>query len=144
MPRIKKNSDIDRRFGARLRAARIQAGLTQQELGQKLGLVTIQKYESGALRIPASMLLDAAKATGVDPSFFWEEADEVFDESGVLAPEQGKRMSGDSKELIAAFMNLRKTASRKLALTFLKSLVRTEHASDAEDRDASSVGPEKP
>ena len=58
---------IDIETGANLRSARKAKGLSQMELGRVLGITfqQIQKYERGANRISASMLVQAAHTLGV-------------------------------------------------------------------------------
>lgn len=60
---------LDAKIGAKLRAFRLQTGLTQQELATKCGLSfqQVQKYETGANRIPASRLFPLARALHVRP-----------------------------------------------------------------------------
>ena len=55
---------IDRRLGQRLRARRLEAGLSQERLAELLGLTfqQVQKYEKGVNRIAASRLFDIAVA----------------------------------------------------------------------------------
>jgi transcriptional regulator with XRE-family HTH domain len=64
-------ADLD--IGARLRTARLAAGLTQERLGKKLGITfqQIQKYEKGANRLSGSRLVQAAEAVGVTPAYFF-------------------------------------------------------------------------
>ena len=61
---------LDQRIGARLRAARLVEGLSQQDLGSRLGVTfqQIQKYERGTNRIAASRLCEAAVILGIEPA----------------------------------------------------------------------------
>jgi transcriptional regulator with XRE-family HTH domain len=67
MPKRRSDSEfsnqVNFRFGARLRRARELRGITQQELGQALGVTfqQVQKYESGKTNINLDRLLSAAK-----------------------------------------------------------------------------------
>lgn len=58
---------IDRRIGDNLRQARKGAGLSQEALGEKLGVTfqQVQKYEKGVNRIAAGTLWQASCAIGV-------------------------------------------------------------------------------
>lgn len=60
---------LDIAAGARLRALRMRAGMTQQELGRAIGVTfqQIQKYETGANRMAVSTLLRICDALGRDP-----------------------------------------------------------------------------
>ena len=66
---------IDRRIGERIRNRRWVMGLTQRELGEKLGIrpQQIQKYEAGASRISASRLWQVANALETEVSDFFED-----------------------------------------------------------------------
>ena len=61
---------IDIEVGLNLRRARLARGFTQTELGDALGISfqQIQKYERGANRVSASMLVKAARFLGVSPA----------------------------------------------------------------------------
>jgi transcriptional regulator with XRE-family HTH domain len=65
---------IDQHVGGQLRLRRAQAGLTQTELGSKVGLSfqAVQKYESGENRISASRLYQLARILDVPLSYFFE------------------------------------------------------------------------
>lgn len=65
---------VDVTVGKRIRAARIMAGVTQEELASKLGITfqQIQKYESAHNRISASRLFDLAYALNLRPEHFFE------------------------------------------------------------------------
>lgn len=57
-------SGVDRQIGARVRARRLDIGMSQEQLGQTIGVTfqQIQKYERGVNRVSASTLLDIANA----------------------------------------------------------------------------------
>lgn len=61
---------IDVAAGAELRAARKQAGISQEKLAQSVELTfqQIQKYENGTNRISLSKLVAMAECIGVDPA----------------------------------------------------------------------------
>jgi transcriptional regulator with XRE-family HTH domain len=66
-----KNLTLSEEIGARLRQLRAQAGLTQDQLAEKLGISkrTQGNYESGASDAPASYLSLAASELGFDVAF---------------------------------------------------------------------------
>jgi|GEM_PF-5431611 len=68
------NHPFDVHVGWRLRHCRCLAGMTQQQLGEKLGIKVeqIQKYETGATGISANHMRDIAAAMEVPVSFFFE------------------------------------------------------------------------
>lgn len=59
-------------LGKLIRARRIEAHLSQDELGQALGVSfqQVQKYEKGVNRVSAGRLAQIAKALGEDISYF--------------------------------------------------------------------------
>ncbi|SET79856.1 helix-turn-helix domain-containing protein [Oceanicella actignis] len=69
---------VDVHVGKRVRHRRWMVGMTQQQLGEKVGIKfqQIQKYETGMNRISASRLWDIARALGVPVSFFFEGLEE--------------------------------------------------------------------
>lgn len=67
---------IDRHVGARVRMRRLVVRMSQERLGEALGITfqQIQKYEKGANRIGASRLQQIAKILGVPVEFFFDGA----------------------------------------------------------------------
>lgn len=70
-----KPNPIDVHVGNRLRLRRTLLGLSQQKVGEALGLTfqQVQKYERGTNRIGASRLWDLAGVLDCPVSFFFEE-----------------------------------------------------------------------
>lgn len=68
---------VDVHVGKRVRHRRWMVGMTQQQLGDIVGIKfqQIQKYETGMNRISASRLWDIAQALDVSISFFFEGFD---------------------------------------------------------------------
>ena len=64
----------DAGFGKKIRLRRVECGMSQEQLGEKLGLSfqQVQKYEKGTNRVGASRLQQVAKALGVPVSFFYD------------------------------------------------------------------------
>lgn len=62
-------------IAARVKQARIRAGLSQEALAARIGLSfqQVQKYESAGNRISAGRLLDIANALALPPAWFFEE-----------------------------------------------------------------------
>lgn len=72
----RRPNPIDIHVGGRVRLRRMLLGMSQEKLGEHLGLTfqQVQKYEKGINRIGASRLFDLAQVLGVPVSFFYEEA----------------------------------------------------------------------
>ncbi len=66
---------VDMHVGTRIRLRRTLMGLSQEKLGEMVGLTfqQIQKYEKGANRVGASRLYQFAKVLDVPPSFFFDD-----------------------------------------------------------------------
>lgn len=85
---VKKNPNpIDVYVGSRVRMRRMLVGLSQEKLGERLGLTfqQVQKYEKGSNRVSASRLYQMAQILGVPVQFFFEDL-----------PEQAKGEFGNS------------------------------------------------
>jgi transcriptional regulator with XRE-family HTH domain len=68
-------ADID--VGRRIRARRIAQGMSQTELGNRLGVTfqQVQKYEKGINRVGAGRLVRVAEALEVPVAFFFAGTD---------------------------------------------------------------------
>lgn len=73
--RNRRRTRVDTSVGQRLREARLLAGLSQAQLGARIGVSfqAVQKYESGENRLSASRLLAVAEFLGRPVSFFFNE-----------------------------------------------------------------------
>ncbi len=92
-----KPNPIDVHVGARVRLRRTLLGLSQEKLGEALGLTfqQVQKYERGANRISASRLFDFGRTLDVPISFFF---DDMSAETRATSPAQ---LAGASPEAVA-------------------------------------------
>jgi transcriptional regulator with XRE-family HTH domain len=114
---------VDVHVGKRVRHRRWMVGMTQQQLGEAVGIKfqQIQKYETGMNRVSASRLWDIAKAMDVDVRFFFEGIEEGVTDS---APEEGKtespKMQGDlladkeALELVRSYYAIPENQRRRL------------------------------
>jgi transcriptional regulator with XRE-family HTH domain len=70
----KSPNPVDKHVGSRMRTRRLLAGLSQEKLGEALGITfqQIQKYEKGTNRISASRLQQAARVLSVPVEYFYE------------------------------------------------------------------------
>jgi transcriptional regulator with XRE-family HTH domain len=61
-------------MGRRIRLRRLEAGISQEELGDKLGVTfqQVQKYERGLNRVSAARLQLIAEMFGVEIPFFYD------------------------------------------------------------------------
>lgn len=70
----KAPNPIDKHVGSRVRMRRMMVGMSQEKLGESLGITfqQIQKYEKGTNRIGASRLQQISVVLGVPVAFFFE------------------------------------------------------------------------
>jgi transcriptional regulator with XRE-family HTH domain len=72
----KRPNPIDVHVGSRIRLRRNMLGISQEKLGENLGITfqQVQKYEKGTNRVGASRLQAIASILEVPVSFFFEDA----------------------------------------------------------------------
>ncbi|MCO5064124.1 MAG: helix-turn-helix transcriptional regulator [Rhizobiaceae bacterium] len=72
----KKANPIDIHVGSRIRLRRNMMGMSQERLGERLGITfqQVQKYEKGTNRVGASRLQAISNILGAPVSFFFEDA----------------------------------------------------------------------
>ncbi len=70
-----KPAPVDIHVGSRIRLRRTLLGMSQQRLGDAIGLTfqQVQKYERGTNRVGASRMHDLARALDVPISYFYED-----------------------------------------------------------------------
>src|SRR5579883_2782253 len=79
-----KPNPVDVHVGARVRLRRTLLGMSQEKLGEAIGLTfqQVQKYERGANRIGASRLWDMSRILNCPISYFFEEIDATAASTG--------------------------------------------------------------
>jgi transcriptional regulator with XRE-family HTH domain len=109
----KQPNPIDVHVGSRLKLRRTMMGMTQEKLGDALGVTfqQVQKYEKGANRIGASRLQEIAKILDVPVSFFFEDAKQAIETPAAMG-----RMEYGFAEEITAFDVPRGASSEAHAL----------------------------
>ena len=100
---LKVPNPIDKHLGSRVRMRRMLLGLSQEKLGEALGVTfqQVQKYEKGMNRIGASRLQDIAKILDAPPSFFFEGAPTA---AAAAAPQCGFS-EGQSATFVVDFLS---------------------------------------
>lgn len=100
----KKPNPVDAHVGSRVRLRRMLLGMSQERLGDSMGLTfqQVQKYEKGVNRIGASRLFQISRILDVPVQFFFEEAPHVGD------ARQARGMAeAASESFILEFLNTR-------------------------------------
>lgn len=82
---------VDLHVGARIRLRRTLLGMSQERLGEALGLTfqQVQKYERGVNRVGASRLYDLARVLDVPVSFFFDDMPD-----SLIAEHPSERLTG--------------------------------------------------
>ncbi len=112
---------VDVHVGKRIRHRRWMVGMTQQQLGEIVGIKfqQIQKYETGMNRVSASRLWDIAAALDVSISFFFEGL-ETAGEDIVHQATSADKLKGDlladkeALELVRAYYAIPEIQRRRL------------------------------
>jgi transcriptional regulator with XRE-family HTH domain len=102
----RKPNPVDIHVGTRVRFRRMLLGMSQEKLGEKLGLTfqQVQKYEKGVNRIGASRLFDLSQVLGVPVQFFYEEAPLTADQQAQVHAGFAEK---PSESYIVEFLNTR-------------------------------------
>src|SRR5271167_5248440 len=87
-------SPIDVHVGSRIRLRRTLMGMSQERLGEALGLTfqQVQKYERGVNRVGASRLFDLSRVLDVPISFFFDDMPDSL--AANFGGQPGRRSAG--------------------------------------------------
>ncbi len=125
---------IDVHVGSRVRLRRKLLGMTQEKLGEAIGVTfqQIQKYEGGSNRIGASRLFDLARVLDVPVEFFF---DDMSDDVAACSPGQSKGTASEAVdvgldpmakretlELVRAYYKIQNASVRKRILNLARAL----------------------
>ena len=105
---------VDVHVGQRVRQRRWMLGMTQQQLGDQVGIKfqQIQKYETGTNRISASRMWDIAAVMEVPVSFFFEGLDGQTPDTGEA---RGDILTDkEALELVRAYYSIPENQRRRL------------------------------
>ncbi|MEQ9314910.1 MAG: helix-turn-helix transcriptional regulator [Henriciella sp.] len=135
-------SEVDTIVGERIRRRRILSGLTQDQLGEALGVSyqQIQKDETGANRVSAGRLYLLANRLDISPGWFFEglhDADNQIDEE----------LASSSRFAIDCVRNLAKIKDEKVRAaiqTMVRTLAESDEAEPAKLSPAATMRAEPP
>jgi transcriptional regulator with XRE-family HTH domain len=124
---------IDVHVGSRIRMRRQLISMSQERLGELLGITfqQVQKYEKGANRISASRLFYAAKTLGVSIQFFFEglpglENDVSLREGGQPDEFLSAMMTAEGIQLAKAFRDADSPHKRKLIAALARQVAESK------------------
>jgi len=131
----RKPNPMDIHVGSRVRLRRMVIGMSQEKLGERMGLTfqQIQKYEKGTNRIGASRLYQLSQILDVPVQFFFEDAQAAatgrgataaagFAESKTEAFLLDFLNSRDGLELNRAFVKITDPKVRKRVVELVRAL----------------------
>jgi transcriptional regulator with XRE-family HTH domain len=127
----KQPNPIDIHVGSRVRLRRMMLGMSQEKLGESLGITfqQIQKYEKGTNRIGASRIQHISRVLSVPVSFF-------FDGAPGMTADQGRGIADaeppnylvdflattDGIQLNKAFVRIKDTKLRRRVIDLVRAM----------------------
>ena len=129
----RRTTPIDRLIGARVRLRRQSLGMSQTELGERIGVTfqQLQKYETGTNRISASRLAAIASILGVPITFFFEELTPASQSAGEDDAMMIALRNAMTVELVKAFVAVPDATFQRRFLDLLRAASGTGHADTA-------------
>jgi len=136
--RESRPSPIDVHVGTRIRLRRTLLGMSQERLGEALGLTfqQVQKYERGVNRVGASRLFDLSRVLDVPISFFFDDMPDAL--AANYGTQPARRVAGfadvqegfgddalnrrETLELVRAYYRITDPALRKRVFELIKSM----------------------
>lgn len=126
----KSPNPVDIHVGARIRLRRNMIGLSQEKLGESLGITfqQIQKYEKGMNRVGASRLQAIANILNVPVTFFFDDMPgqsdnpRGFDEENETTYVVGFLNSSEGIQLARAFAKIGDAKIRRKILDLVRTL----------------------
>jgi transcriptional regulator with XRE-family HTH domain len=126
----KAPNPIDKHVGSRVRMRRMMLGMSQEKLGDALGLTfqQVQKYEKGSNRIGASRLQQISLILQVPVSFFFEGAppppgkESAFGEAPSPAYVTDFLATSDGLTLVKAFMRIPNSKLRRRIVELVEEM----------------------
>ncbi len=135
-------SPIDVHVGTRIRLRRTLLGMSQERLGEALGLTfqQVQKYERGVNRVGASRLFDLSRVLDVPISFFFDDMPDGmsgvstghrralagFAESQDAFGQDDSMNRRETLELVRAYYRITEPSVRKRVFELIKSMGPTD------------------
>lgn len=124
---------IDVHVGNRIRMRRQLIGMSQEKLGELLGITfqQVQKYEKGANRISASRLYFSAKILGVPVQFFFDDLPGVEGHGGLSEAREedtilASLMNAEGVSLAKAFRDVDSSTKRKLIASIARLIAESK------------------
>jgi transcriptional regulator with XRE-family HTH domain len=126
----KSPNPVDKHVGSRMRTRRLLAGMSQEKLGEALGITfqQIQKYEKGTNRISASRLQQVSRVLGVPVEYFYEGGPQLegpqpdFADGGASDYVSDFLLTNEGVQLMRAFLRIKDAAVRRRVIDLIDAL----------------------
>jgi transcriptional regulator with XRE-family HTH domain len=127
----KRANSTDAYVGSRVRMRRKMLGMSQEKLGERLGITfqQVQKYEKGANRVGASRLQMISQILEVPISYFFPAEPAVAGGMGENAQSDyvsDFMMSSEGIELNRAFAQIKDPKLRRKVIDLVRTMAATE------------------
>jgi transcriptional regulator with XRE-family HTH domain len=127
----KSPNPIDRHVGSRVRMRRMMLGMSQEKLGDALGLTfqQVQKYEKGTYRIGASRLQQISDILQVPVAFFFEGAASIPGRASGMREQASPSYvsdflaTSDGLALTKAFVQIKDAKLRRRIVDLVEAIV---------------------
>lgn len=128
---------VDRHVGSRVRMRRVLMGMSQEKLGDALGVTfqQIQKYEKGVNRIGASRLQQMSTILQTPVEFFFHEAPAAedvaadgFREAAAATYVSDFLSTNEGVELNQAFLRIKDPRTRRRVVDLVKAIAGEDEA----------------
>ena len=118
---------VDVQVGKMIRNQRMISGISQSELGDRIGVTfqQIQKYEKGSNRVSASRLVEIAGAMNIDVRSFFDEMEGQAANNNESVKEEFV-VSRQGLLLNSAFLSIKNEAIRTKILKLVQEIASTE------------------
>ena len=109
----------DIEMGKKIRLRRVEQGISQSDLGEKLGVSfqQVQKYEKGVNRVGASRLQQIAAALDVPVTFFYDSDSKTREVESLLFLD-----SAFSLRLLRAYSRIKSQAVQRQLVTLMEAI----------------------
>lgn len=140
---------VDVHVGGRVRLRRMMLGMSQDKLGEALGLTfqQVQKYEKGVNRIGASRVFEIARILDVPIQYFYEDISSGSGDGrafGFAESDDSDFMSmlhsPEGVQLCRHFAEIKDPKVRKRVLDLVKTLAEGDDRSSADTAGQSASG----
>ena len=120
----KAPNPIDKHVGSRVRMRRMMLAMSQEKLGDALGLTfqQVQKYEKGTNRIGASRLQQISHILQVPVAFFFEGAPNLHGSSDGMKEAPSPAYVSEGLSLTKAFMRIKEAKLRRRIVDLVEEI----------------------